>query len=70
VIAMTRELPETTMGTTGDEVGAGGETNSKESGGAGGAESALNHPSSSAFEAWLTGYRRRLEEFVKNAGLK
>lgn len=70
MIAMTRALPETTIGTTGDELGSAGETASKDSGGAGGAESAVNHPSSSAFEAWLTGYRRRLEEFVRNAGLK
>lgn len=73
---MKRAQPETSRGTSGDAAedfsasAVGPASNDSDRTPRQGGEAGVNHLSSSTFEAWLAGYRRRLEQFVKNAGRK
>jgi hypothetical protein len=70
---MRRVLTEKSFGTSSDASGgfigssAGADLNDRDRARTGRAKSEVGHVSFSAFEAWLAGYRSRLEQLVKNA---
>jgi hypothetical protein len=70
---MKRALTEKSFGTSSDASGGfvsspvGADLSDGDRARTGGGKSEVGHVSSSTFEAWLAGYRSRLEQLVKNA---